>query len=105
MIIILKPNSPENKIQELIDSLQSKHNIQVQRMTGVNYSILGLLGDTSLLDMEPIQEKEVVKRVMRIQEPYKKVNRAFHPEGHGGGRRRFQHRSRQAGRHGRAVQR
>ncbi len=80
MIIILKPNSPEEKIQELIESLESKHNIQVQRMTGVNYSILGLLGDTSLLDIDPIQEKEVVKRVMRIQEPYKKVNRAFHPE-------------------------
>jgi 3-deoxy-7-phosphoheptulonate synthase len=80
MIIILKPNSPEEKIQELIESLEGKHNIQVQRMTGVNYSILGLLGDTSLLDIDPIQEKEVVKRVMRIQEPYKKVNRAFHPE-------------------------
>ena len=80
MIIILKPNSPEEKIQELIESFEGKHNIQVQRMTGVNYSILGLLGDTSLLDIDPIQEKEVVKRVMRIQEPYKKVNRAFHPE-------------------------
>lgn len=80
MIIILKPNSPEEKIQELIESLEGKHNIQVQRMTGVNYSILGLLGDTSLLDIDPIQEKEVVKRVMRIQEPYKKVNRAFHPD-------------------------
>lgn len=80
MIIILKPHSPEEKVKELIESLEKKHNIEVQRMTGVNYSILGLIGDTSALDFDPIQEKDVVKRVMRIQEPYKKVNRAFHPD-------------------------
>jgi 3-deoxy-7-phosphoheptulonate synthase len=49
-------------------------------MDGVNYSILGLIGDTSALDIDPIQEQEVVKKVMRVQEPYKKVNRAFHPD-------------------------
>lgn len=80
MIIILKPHSPEEKVTDLIESLEKKHNIEVQRMTGVNYSILGLIGDTSALDLDPIQEKDVVKRVMRIQEPYKKVNRAFHPD-------------------------
>ena len=80
MIIILKPDSPEQKIQELIESLEKRHNVEVQRMVGVNYSILGLIGDTSSLDIDPIQEKEVVKSVMRIQEPYKKVNRAFHPD-------------------------
>lgn len=80
MIIILKPHSPEQKVTDLIESIEKKHNIEVQRMTGVNYSILGLIGDTSALDLDPIQEKDVVKRVMRIQEPYKKVNRAFHPD-------------------------
>ena len=49
-------------------------------MTGVNYSILGLIGDTAAMDTDPILEKGIVKQVMRIQEPYKKVNRAFHPE-------------------------
>lgn len=80
MIIILKPNAEERKVKELITSLEQDYNLEVQRMIGVNYSILGLLGDTSSLDTDPIQEKEVVKKVMRIQEPYKKVNRAFHPE-------------------------
>ena len=88
MIIILKPNSAENKIQELVHHLESDYGLEVQRMNGINYSILGLIGDTSALDTDPIQEKEVVKQVMRIQEPYKKVNRAFHPDdtivrGHG----------------------
>lgn len=80
MIIILKPEAPESKIQELIDNLQNNNNIQVQRIDGVNYSVLGLVGDTVALEIETIQEKEVVKKVMRIQEPYKKVNRAFHPD-------------------------
>jgi len=80
MIIILKPNSEENKVQELVKTLETGYGLEVQRIDGVNYSILGLIGDTSSLDIDPIQEKEVVKKVMRIQEPYKKVNRAFHPE-------------------------
>ncbi|MDD5017949.1 MAG: 3-deoxy-7-phosphoheptulonate synthase [Eubacteriales bacterium] len=80
MIIILKPNSEQQNVAELIKTLETEYNLEVQRMDGVNYSILGLIGDTSALDTDPIQEKEVVKKVMRIQEPYKKVNRAFHPD-------------------------
>ena len=80
MIIILKPNSEQQKVSDLIKTLENDYNLEVQRMNGVNYSILGLIGDTSALDTDPIQEKEVVKKVMRIQEPFKKVNRAFHPD-------------------------
>ena len=80
MIIILKPNAPAEKVEELISSLEKEYLLDVQRMDGVNYSILGLIGDTSALDPDPIIEREVVKSVMRIQEPYKKVNRAFHPD-------------------------
>jgi 3-deoxy-7-phosphoheptulonate synthase len=80
MIIILKPNADARKVDSLLHTLEKDYNLEVQRMDGVNYSILGLIGDTSALDMEPIQEHEAVKKVMRVQEPYKKVNRAFHPD-------------------------
>ncbi len=80
MIIILKPGAEKQKVDDLIRFLQSEYSLEVQRMDGVNYSILGLIGDTSALDTEPIQERSVVKKVMRVQEPYKKVNRAFHPD-------------------------
>ncbi len=80
MIIILKPGAEKQKVDELIHSLQHDYSLEVQRMDGVNYSILGLIGDTSALDTEPIQERSVVRKVMRVQEPYKKVNRAFHPD-------------------------
>ena len=80
MIIILKPQAEKRKVDALVRSLEADYGLEVQRMDGVNYSILGLIGDTSALDMEPIQEHEAVKKVMRVQEPYKKVNRAFHPD-------------------------
>ncbi len=43
-------------------------------------SILGLIGDTSALDMGKLSTLPHVERVMRVQEPYKKANRKFHPE-------------------------
>lgn len=79
MIVILKPGAEDNKIAELIESLKQNYSLEIQRIDGVNYSILGLVGDTASLDVEPIQESPVVKKVLRVQEPYKKVNRAFHP--------------------------
>lgn len=79
MIIILKPNAEPQKVDDLIRQLEEEYALEVQRMDGVNYSILGLIGDTSAIDTEPIAERQVVKKVMRVQEPYKKVNRAFHP--------------------------
>lgn len=80
MIIVLKPDAAQSKVKELIDMLENEYKLEVQRMNGVNYSILGLIGDTSAIDMEPLEEREVVKKVLRVQEPYKKVNRAFHPD-------------------------
>ena len=80
MIIILKPGADRQRMAELVQTLERDYSLEVQRMDGVNYTILGLIGDTSALDMEPISEHEAVKKVMRVQEPYKKVNRAFHPD-------------------------
>lgn len=80
MIIVLRPDAEQRKVKELVEILENEYNLEVQRMDGVNYSILGLIGDTSAVDMEPLEERDVVKKVLRVQEPYKKVNRAFHPD-------------------------
>ncbi|MGE5494078.1 MAG: 3-deoxy-7-phosphoheptulonate synthase [Burkholderiales bacterium] len=80
MVIVLKPEADQGKVKELVDMLEREYNLEVQRMDGVNYSILGLIGDTSSLEIDPIEEQDVVRKVLRVQEPYKKVNRAFHPE-------------------------
>ena len=47
---------------------------------GASSTVLGLIGDTTAIDDEYIAAQEVVESVRRVQEPYKKANRKFHPE-------------------------
>ena len=62
MIIILKPGAQPEMVNELIRSLEQDYALEVQRMDGVNYSILGLIGDTSALDSEPIAERQIDRK-------------------------------------------
>lgn len=79
MIVILKQNTPEEKVHRLIDKLQDK-GLSVNYSKGYNTTILGLIGETSAVDMEAIQALDVVEDVKRVTEPYKAVNRKFHPK-------------------------
>ena len=80
MIIILKPHSPENKIVDLENLVRGMGGVTVERSVGLDYTVLHVLGDTSAILETPIESNEIVLRVMRIQEPYKRANRMFHPE-------------------------
>ncbi len=40
---------------------------------------MGLVGDTTRVDMDLIRSMDIVENVKRISEPYKKANRKFHP--------------------------
>ncbi len=79
MIVILKKGTPRVKIEEMIRSLD-KMDIKVQEIQGVHECVLGLIGDTSAIDPEDLRSMDIVAQVKRIQEPYKKANRKFHPE-------------------------
>jgi 3-deoxy-7-phosphoheptulonate synthase len=80
MIIILKPHSPDERIAELENFVRSMGGVSVERSVGENYTVLHVLGDTSAVSEAPIESNEIVLRVMRVQEPYKRANRMFHPE-------------------------
>ena len=54
--------------------------LQVHFSKGMNTTLLGLVGDTTSVDIGKIASLDIVEEVKRIQEPYKKVNRKFHPE-------------------------
>ena len=54
--------------------------MQIQVNTGSACTVLGLIGDASSIDTDDIQKDSRVEKVMRVKEPYKKANRAFHPE-------------------------
>ncbi len=79
MIIILKENASKKECDALVSLLDEK-GVKVSGINGVNHNILGLVGDTSRLDIELINAQPVVERVQRVQEPYKACNRQFHPE-------------------------
>lgn len=79
MVVILKPNPDKEKLDSLISWLESK-NVSIHQVTGESKVILGLIGDTSKLDIDLIHAMEIVEDVKRVKEPYKNANRQFHPE-------------------------
>ena len=78
MIVVLKENPDAAQLESLIHWLEDK-NIQVFHSQGQSQTILGLVGDTSQVDADLISALDIVDSVKRIQEPYKKANRKFHP--------------------------
>ena len=80
MVIIMKPGTKQERIQTLVTQLEQEHGVKVGITNGVGCSILGLVGDTTHIDMDKLSMNDDVERVMRVQEPYKKANRKFHPE-------------------------
>lgn len=79
MIITLKNKVDKQQVQELTNWLTNQ-GLTVSPTQGENYLILGLIGDTSSLDARVIESLEIVDKVTRIQEPFKKANRKFHPD-------------------------
>ncbi|MEJ8554471.1 3-deoxy-7-phosphoheptulonate synthase [Tepidibacter sp. Z1-5] len=79
MVIVMKPETQEREIEKIKVKMQSL-GCQVHEVIGDNYTILGLVGDTSKIDPTIIQSNRNVNKLMNVQEPYKKVNRIFHPE-------------------------
>ena len=79
MIIVMKNDAKEKEVAAMVDEL-NKLGMQVQINTGVQCTVLGVLGDTASLDENNLGMRCGVDRVMRVQEPYKKSNRKFHPD-------------------------
>jgi 3-deoxy-7-phosphoheptulonate synthase len=79
MIVLLKKEPDGKQLQNLIDWLKSM-SLDIHISRGSNYTVLGLIGDTSAVDIELIQALDIVESVKRIQEPFKSCNRKFHPD-------------------------
>ena len=79
MIAILKSGTTAEQTEHLISWLQ-KMNLDVHVSEGAHTTVLGLIGDTSRVDMELLGSLEIVDSVMRVSEPFKQANRKFHPK-------------------------
>ena len=80
MIIILKQGANKEQVTEITHWIETNANVQVNPIFGSMTTILGLVGDTSSVDMGLIRSNELVEDVKRVSEPYKKANRKFHPD-------------------------
>ena len=79
MVVVMRPGTKKQDIDALAAKLKEL-GLEVGITNGVGCTILGLVGDTTAVDMDKISINPHVERVMRVQEPYKKANRKFHPE-------------------------
>lgn len=79
MIIVLKENAPQQAAEKLMKEIRAK-GLQIDVSKGTRKTVLGLVGDTSVIDMEHVQGYDYVDKVLRVEEPYKRASRAFHPQ-------------------------
>lgn len=78
MIAILKNGTTQEQKEHLIRWLKNQ-DLDVHVSEGTQVTILGLVGDTSRVDMELLQSLDMVESVKRVTEPFKQANRKFHP--------------------------
>ena len=78
MIAILKNGTTQEQKDHLIRWLK-RQNLDVHVSEGTQVTILGLVGDTSRVDMELLSSLDMVESVKRVTEPFKQANRKFHP--------------------------
>ena len=79
MIAVLKNGTTPSQIQHLVDWLKNM-NLDVHISEGSEVTILGLVGDTSRVDIDLLKSLEMVETVKRVSEPFKQANRKFHPK-------------------------
>lgn len=79
MIAILKRNVTDEQTKSLTDWLKAM-DLDVHISKGQEMTVLGLIGDTSRVDMDLLRSLDMVESVKRVSEPYKQANRKFHPQ-------------------------
>ena len=79
MIVILKPQASEESVNRLMQQIRAQ-GVDIHYSKGTTETIIGLVGDTTHVDIDWLRANGIVADVRRVSEPYKLVNRRFHPE-------------------------
>jgi len=79
MIAILKRDATAEQIENLTNWLEGR-GLTVQVSKGEYFTVVGLIGDTSQIDIGLLEGLEMVSSVKRVTEPFKSANRKFHPD-------------------------
>ena len=79
MVVVMNENATDENIQDVVGKLMDM-NFDVHRITGVNQTVIGAIGDKRDADTRDLAVMEGVHEVVRITEPYKLASRTFHSE-------------------------
>ena len=79
MIIVMKTTATVKDVEKVSKIITDK-GLKVSVVNGTEQSVIGVIGDTTKIDPRAIEVDMAVDHVMRVSEPYKLANRAFHPD-------------------------
>ena len=79
MIAVIKDSATTEQLDHFIAWVEAK-GLRVNVSQGDAETIIGIIGDTSRIDPFLLESMDIVERVQRVSEPFKKANRKFHPE-------------------------
>ncbi len=79
MIIVMKPNVTEEQINHVIEKVEAL-GLKTMVSKGIERTVIGVIGDESILLGQPIDACPGVEKVMPVMAPYKLVSREFKPE-------------------------
>ncbi len=79
MVIVLKNNASKENVTHLIDELEQK-GLSTNYSEGASSTVVGIIGDTTKLDVDDLEKLPYVETVRRVSEPYKAANRKMHPD-------------------------
>lgn len=79
MIIVMKRNASANEVKEVMAHIKEV-GLNPVIIEGTERNVIGVTGDTATVDIRTIRANKNIAEVLRVSEPYKLANRAFHPE-------------------------
>jgi 3-deoxy-7-phosphoheptulonate synthase len=79
MVVMVRPDVPQEKIDHLIRWLKDKGLI-VREFQGQQQTVLGLIGDTMPIDIDMLKSLDIVESVADMKDSFKASNRQIHPD-------------------------
>ena len=79
MIISTKKGTPKIELEKIVDKFEAQ-GLDVTLISGKDYNVFGLVGDTTKIDERDVLANPWIDNVTRVSAPYKRANRLFHPE-------------------------
>ena len=79
MIAIVKETATQEQLDHFISWIEGR-GFKTNVSQGDNETIVGIIGDTTQIDPFLLESMDIIERVQRVSEPFKKANRKFHPE-------------------------